>query len=134
MEIYDTKYICNYTNSNIFTEEEDNILNEHEKIFVRDALYRQDFLNIFKLYDEEFNDEIVEIYIKKLYKFIKNDVEFKICMSKIAEKLLSTNLKLGLMLLFSFDYLYLVHPCICNFIEGGKITDENLNNLKQLIF
>jgi hypothetical protein len=134
MEIYDSKYICNYTNSNIFTEDEDKLLNEHEKIFVRDALYRQDFLNIFKLYDEEFNDEIVEIYIKKLYKFIKNDVEFKICMSKIAEKLLSTNLKLGLMLLFSFDYLYLVHPCICNFIEGGKITDENLNNLKQLIF
>ena len=134
MEMYDTKYICNYTNPNIFTEEESKLLNEHEKIFVRDALYRQDFLNIFKLYDEEFNDEIVEIYIKKLYKFIKNDVEFKICMSKIAEKLLSTNLKLGLMLLFSFDYLYLAHPCICDFIEGGKITDENLNNLKQHIF
>ena len=132
MKIYDTKYICSY-NSNIFTEEEDKILNEYEKVFVKDALYRQDFLNIFKLYDSEFNDETVEICIKKLYKFIKNENEFKICMTKTAEKLLSNDLKLGLMLLFSFDYLYLVHPCICEFIETGKITDSSLNNLKEKI-
>ena len=132
METYDTKYVCSY-NSNIFTEEEEKILSENDKVFVRDALYRQDFLNIFKLYDTEFNDEIVEIYIKKIYKFIKNDSEFKICMAKTSEKLLSSDLKLGLMILFSFDYLYLFHPCVCDFIEFGKITDLNLNNLKKSI-
>ncbi len=133
MEIYNTKYICNYNNFDIFTEEEDKILNENDKLFVRDVLYRQDFLNIFKLYDAEFNDEIVETHIKKLYKLIKNDPELKICMSKLAEKLFSKDLKIGLMILFSFDYLYLVHPCICEFIETGKISIQNLNNLKEKI-
>jgi hypothetical protein len=133
METYNTKYICSYNNSNIFTEEEDKILSENEKLFVRDVLYRQDFLNIFKLYDAEFNDEIVEIYIKKLYKLIKNESELKICMCKLAEKIFSTDLKIGLMLLFSFDYLYLVHPCISDFIETGKISIQNLNNLKEKI-
>ena len=134
MDTYNTKYICNYNNSNIFTEEEEKILNENEKLFVRDVLYRQDFLNIFKLYDAEFNDEIVETYIKKLYKLIKNEADLKICMSKLAEKLFSKDLKIGLMILFSIDYLYLIHPCICDFIDFGKISIQNLNNLKEKIF
>jgi hypothetical protein len=133
MENYDIKYICSYNNSNIFTEEEKEILSNNDKLFIRDVLYRQDFLNIFKLYHAEFNDEIVETHIKKLYKLIKNEAELKICMSKLAEKLFSKDLKIGLMILFSFDYLYLVHPCICEFIETGKISIQNLNNLKEKI-
>jgi len=131
MENYDIKYICSYNNSNMFTEEEEKILSNNDKIFVRDVLYREDFLNIFKLYDAEFNDEIVETHIKKLYKFIKNETELKLCMSKLAETIFSTDLKIGLILLFSFDYLYLLHPCICDFIETGKISIQNLNNLKE---
>jgi hypothetical protein len=40
------------------------------------------------------------------------------------------------MVLFSFDYLYLVHPCICEFIETDKISETNnsLIELKKMLF
>ena len=50
MEIYNTKYICTYNNSNVFLET-DNV-NELEKNFIRNILYKKDLLNIFKM-DED---------------------------------------------------------------------------------
>jgi hypothetical protein len=38
-------------------------------------------------------------------------------------------LHVGLMGLFAFDYFYLAHPCICEFLETGTITKENINAL-----
>jgi hypothetical protein len=36
----------------------------------------------------------------------------------------------GLIILFSFDYLHLAHPCICEYMETGKIQIEKLEQLK----
>jgi hypothetical protein len=41
----------------------------------------------------------------------------------------SEYLHVGLMGLFAFDYFYLAHPCICEFLETGTITEENINAL-----
>jgi hypothetical protein len=41
----------------------------------------------------------------------------------------SEYLHVGLMGLFAFDYFYLAHPCICEFLETGTITDQNINAL-----
>ena len=49
MNFYNTKYICTYNNSDVFLESELEILSEHEKTFVRDALYRRDICNIFNI-------------------------------------------------------------------------------------
>ena len=40
------------------------------------------------------------------------------------------------MVLFSFNYLYLVHPCMSEFIETGKINEDNnsLIELKKTLF
>jgi hypothetical protein len=38
-------------------------------------------------------------------------------------------LHVGLMGLFAFDFFYLAHPCICEFLETGTITDQNINAL-----
>ena len=46
---YNTKYVCSYNDSDVFLESEIKILNEHEKQFVRDALYRRDLCNIFNI-------------------------------------------------------------------------------------
>jgi hypothetical protein len=37
----------------------------------------------------------------------------------------------GLIILFSFDYLHLAHPCICEYIDTGKIQIEKLDKLKS---
>ena len=41
--------------------------------------------------------------------------------------------EVGFMLLFSFDYLYLSHTCICEFLEKGKINEDSLNLLLSKI-
>jgi hypothetical protein len=40
----------------------------------------------------------------------------------------------GLMLLFSYDYMYLTHNCISELFENGKISENSLLNLKNIIF
>ena len=131
MEIYNTKYVCGYNNSDIFLESELKILTNDEKNFVRDALYRRDLYNIFKIEDCEFDDIIIELYINKIFSVIKNNIELRKCISKLGQQLFSSDLKVGLMLLFSFDYLYLAHPCICEFIETGNLTNTS-NSLIEL--
>ena len=41
--------------------------------------------------------------------------------------------ELGMMLLFSYDYMYLTHICISEFIETGTITDENISKLDKAL-
>ena len=60
---YNTSYICKY-NNNILSKEEEDKLNENEKYFVTDSLYRNDVLNIFRL--EEFDEEKINNCINKI--------------------------------------------------------------------
>ena len=47
---------------------------------------------------------------------------------------MSVDEELGLMMLFAYDYMYLSHICISEFLETGKVTDDNIVRLKSLIF
>ena len=50
-------------------------------------------------------------------------------MIKLAGDISSMDDKLGLMIMFSFDYLYITHPCMCEFLETGQITNTLLDEL-----
>ena len=79
------------------------------------------------LYDENDN----------LYKIINGQKFLNLCITKISNNFFcSSDLELGFMVLFSFDYLYLAHNCISEFIETGKISENNnsLIELKKLLF
>ena len=133
---YNTKYVCSYNDSDVFFESELEILNDYEKNFVRDALYRRDLCNIFNIDDQCFDEKIITNMISTLFKNINSEKFLKSCITKISNKILcSSDLELGFMMLFSFDYLYLTHPCICEFIETGKINETNnsLIELKKII-
>jgi hypothetical protein len=137
MEIYNTKYVCSYNDSDVFFESELAILNEDEKIFIREALYRRDLCNIFNIEDQNFNEKIITPIISGLFKNINGEKFIKSCMTKVSNKFFySSDLELGFMVLFSFDYLYLVHPCISEFIETGRINEFNksLIELKKMLF
>jgi hypothetical protein len=128
---YNTNYICTYKN-NVFTEEENNKLSENEKYFITDTLYRNDILNIFNL--EEFNEERINNCIHEIYKKIKNYDEIKPLMKNMASYFFSDDCELGILIMFSYDYLEYTHPCICEFLETGIISENKLNKLKiQLI-
>jgi amino acid permease len=48
-------------------------------------------------------------------------------------KYMRSDEELGMMLLFSYDYMYLTHICISEFIETGKISDENIKKLVKAL-
>ena len=137
MDFYNTKYVCSYNDSDVFLESELEILNEEEKVFVSVNSGLVIEPKLFNIEDQKFNEKIIAPIISALFKNINGEKFIKSCMTKISNNFFySSDLELGFMVLFSFDYLYLVHPCICEFIETGKINETNnsLIELKKILF
>jgi hypothetical protein len=128
--MYNTKVNITYNTSEVFLESDE--ITEDEKGFIRDTLYRQELLNIFGI--EEYNEKKIDLSIHKLYKKIQNCNEFKDCMIKLASYFMSEEEELGLMILFSYDYMYLTHICISEYLETNKVSENNMKRLKALIF
>ena len=51
------------------------------------------------------------------------------CMKTTASFMLSDDLELGLMILYSYDYFFLTHKCVCDFLETEKISEHNMDAL-----
>ena len=131
--MYDTKFVCTYNTPEVFLDT-DNISQE-EKVFVRDAIYRQELLNIFGIdeYNEKEMDKAMEEAISELYIKVKDCDALKECILKLADNFMITNNLVSLMLLYSYDYMHLTHICISEFLENGKIEENNILKLKEII-
>jgi hypothetical protein len=127
---YNTTYISKYNNK-VFLKEEEDKLSENEKYFINDSLYRNDILNIFGI--EEFDEQVINKCIHTIYEKIKNYDDLKPILEKLASFFLSDDCELGLLLMFSYDYLEHTHPCMCELLETGKISDDKLIKLKNII-
>ena len=127
--MYNTKYIISYKESDVFIDSDD--ISDFDKEFVIDALYRKDLLQIFGV--DDFNEDIFDKVISELYTKVYTHKELSLLMEIVASRYMSVDKEFGLMILFSFDYLYLLHPCICEFIETGKVSEDKLNMLKKKI-
>ena len=128
--MYNTKYECRYHLDNIFLDTDD--LDECAKQYVRDTLYREDLLNIFCV--KEYNDEEINEGIKYLYNKVRQNPDLKDCSLKLASKYLNDDFEIGLMILFSYDYMNLTHICISEFLENGNIIEENITKLRSVVF
>lgn len=138
--MYNTKVVCTYNTPEVFLET-DNITDD-EKTFVRNIIYRQELLNVLDIDNEndyEDNEEKISEAIKELYSKLKDSTSLRKCMVKVTEKHLNVGKymtggeELGMMLLFSYDYMYLTHNCISEFIETGTISDENIGKLDKAL-
>lgn len=114
--MYNTKYICSY---NPFIGNAD--------LDIQDSLYRKDIINIFMM--DEFNETEINNSLQCILNKVQNHPEINMCMKKMAGLMISEDLGIGLLLLYSFDLLYLTHPCICDFLETGTIQPYNLMSL-----
>ena len=128
--MYNTKFICTYNTDEIFNHTDK--INIDEKNFVRDAIYRQELLEIFCM--KEFDEMEMDRNLKNLYNKIKNCNELKECMLKLSSFYMSTDEEFGLMILYAFDYMYISHLCISEYLDCGKISDNNLSKLKSIIY
>ena len=128
--MYNTKIVCTYNTPEVFLDE-DNV-SEEEKGFIRDAIYRQEFLDILGI--EDFDDSEMESKIHELYKKVSDNTFLKECMNKLSGQFMSIDCEFGLMIMFSYDYMYLTHICISEFLETGAISEKNIANLRSIIF
>jgi hypothetical protein len=128
--MYNTKVVCTYNTPDVFSVD-DNV-SEEEKNFVRDVIYRQELLNILGM--EEFNDSEMERTIHELFKKVREEPFLKECMIKLSGHFLNIDQEIGLMLMFSYDYMYLTHICISELLDTGIISEQNMANLRSIIF
>jgi hypothetical protein len=128
--MYDTKFECRYNRDDVFLDS-DNI-NENEKWFVRDILYKEDLLNIFSIdhFDEDF--DAFSNLIGELYNKIKECNPLTQCMKKMAAKVISEDLQTGLCILYSYDYMNITHKCVSEYLETGSLSEENMKLLEEI--
>jgi hypothetical protein len=130
--MYNVNYTCIYNKTDIFLKEEEDKLTEDDKDHIRNELYRNDMLHILGV-DGVADEDIDEILID-LYERIKS-CDFLIeCITELAGRYLSEDKVLGLIFLYSFDYMYATHLCVCDYLENGTIRDDNEKMLKGLIW
>jgi len=125
-----TKFICTYNTDEIF--EPTDKLTERDKEFVRDVIYRQELLNILEL--EDYNNAKIDNGFRALYEKIKFYMPLQEIMQKLAGEVMSEDEEVGLIILFSYDFMYLTHICVSEFLENGKITENNILKLKNKLF
>jgi hypothetical protein len=121
--MYNILYDCSY-----FKDIVTNTYNLEGKNEIQNMIYREDILNIFGL--EKFDEESINREIEIIYGDLQDVTEIRIICAKLASSFLSEDKLLGFSMLFSFDYLYLVHPFICIF-KKTKVLDKQL--LTQLM-
>jgi hypothetical protein len=127
--MYNKDIICSYHTQEIFLIY-DNI-NDDEKEFISDTLYREELLTILDI--KEYDELLINKSISELYEKIKDCKELKECMRIASSYFVTEDLEFGLMILFSYDYMYLTHICISEYLETGKISETNINKLKSVI-
>jgi hypothetical protein len=128
--MYDTKFVCTYHTPEVFLDT-DNVT-EDEKEFIRNTIYRQELLYILGM--DEYNEAEINTVMNEIYNKAKENDELKKCMNKLAGQFMKADEEFGLMLLFSYDYMYLTHICISELFETGKIDEKNMRNLKGIVF
>ena len=80
-----------------------------------------------------FDEDVINKKVRDLFVILKNNDGLLFCMKEISKKSIFSNEEIGLMMFFSFDYMYLSHPCISEYIKTGSVSETNLNILKKAI-
>jgi len=130
--MYNKNHECKYMRDNLLLEGE--YLNENEMDYVRDLLYKDDLLQIFNIENENIetsNDYELNRAISKLHDILVENNELKQLMIKAASVFFSEDTYIGLCILYSYEYMYLTHPCVCDFLETATIMPENMEKLKN---
>jgi len=138
--MYNTKMICSYYYYDPELKEKVpgefidlNLEVEQQNADICDLIYQTDYLQIFNLVEFDYNT--INTEMKRIYELsgVKSNAKLQECMKKVANMFLSEDLELGFMVLFSYDYLFATHLCICDIMEYGSIQEKHLELLSNLL-
>ena len=147
--MYNSQFVCTYS---FYDSNLRNSYHRDEKFDLEDVedledlaelIYKTDLLRAMQFTVDEversgdnvcFNNE----KLLQLYDIVKADVEFMECIEKSREKHACKDLESGFVTLFSYDYFFLTHKCICDIlnygkVDYGKVEEENINRLKRAL-
>jgi hypothetical protein len=127
--MYNTKYVCIYNSKDVFLDTDE--VTNSEKDCILNILYRQDILSIFEL--EDFDEKLLNQSIFELYEKVKMDSKIKKIMIHLSQQMMLNDEKIGFLMMYSFDYLYITHKCISQFLETGDISEENMNEFDKIV-
>jgi hypothetical protein len=136
--MYNTKHQCRYYKDDVILPD-DNVTSE-EADYIRNILYQEDYLNIFSINNGEkencdFNGdfELLSKAVYNLYEKIQDNDLLKIFMKKAAANLMSDDLQLGLCILYSYDYMYLMHEFVSEYLDTGFISLVSIDKMNKLL-
>jgi len=128
--MYNTNFECRYYKDDVILDTDD--VTENQINFIRNYLYKEDLLNIFYI-DYDDNEEVFENAIAELYEKIKECKILKELMEKASTIIFSNNIKNGLCILYSYDYMYMTHKCVSEYLDTGNICEKNINLFKDFL-
>jgi hypothetical protein len=128
--MYNTKVVCTYHTDEVFLETDQ--ITDEERYFVRDAIYRQEVLDILGM-EDYIETEMIRT-IRGLYEKVAQCSEIKECALKLAAHFMNDDAEFGLMILFAYEYMHLTHICISEYLDTGKISEENAQKLRTAVF
>jgi hypothetical protein len=125
--MYNLNYDCLYK----VEEKEENKANGKDG----QKKYQTDILTIFEM--EIFDEEKIIDVLDTIYAKVKNNEHIKRCMNTIhANTFLISDqdmFEYSFIIMYSYEYLYVTHPCICDLLLRGEISETNLENLLKII-
>ena len=136
--MYNSKLICTYSYYDpILRKHHSDITYDLDDVTgfedIAEIIYQAELLRVFNIdpVDKSLDDsnEAIKLEITILYNLISSQQKMIECMKTAASLMISDDLELGLMILYSFDYFFLTHKCVCDFLETGEISEKNMNNL-----
>jgi hypothetical protein len=139
--MYNSQFISTYS---YYDPELRNKFHSKENINVDDVngfeelsevIYQADLLRAFgfTVADLETEIEFNTTLMNELYNQFKIHLSFAECIEKAKNKHLCEDLESGFVTLFSYDYFFLTHKCICEYLKDNNITEESINNLKRAL-
>jgi hypothetical protein len=124
--------------------------------YYNDTDYRKCIRTIFKMNEEKMKSQLNKLYdlsdmdpitideymidvplmenaMKLLFNATSKHKLFCNLYDLAAAKMFSTNREIGQSILFSYDYVYLFHPCVCIFLTSPNQFNENLEYYNELV-
>ena len=137
--MYNTNLICtyNYYDDSLYPLSSQEIPEEYLKGLkkpeddISGIVYRNELLTVFGL--REYDNDVVNSEMNIIYEKLKKHEELNSIFNKLAGLFLSEDPDIGFMILFSYHYFFLAHPCICDYLEYEDIRPEYINKLKNVI-
>jgi hypothetical protein len=133
--MYNTKYECRYHKVDVILPD-DKVTPEEEE-YIRNILYQEDYFNIFSVNyaenDDEYNMKLLSKAVYNLFEKIKDSDVLKLFMQKASGYIISEDLQLGLCILYSYDYMHLIHECVSEYLDTGFVSLDSIDRMNKII-